>query len=99
MDTIDTPIQTTILFFAKAREITGCKEHKLYVPRKLSSTDLFDKIICTFELESIRNQIILAVNEEFVVPNSILVLSEKDKIAVIPPLSGGLFNDKLIKLI
>lgn len=92
-------IQTTILFFAKAREITGCKECKLYVPRKLSSADLFDKIIYTFKLESIRNQIILAVNEEFVIPNSILVLSEKDKIAVIPPLSGGLFNDKLIKLI
>jgi len=89
MDETATPIQATVLFFAKAREITGCKECKLGVPRKLSSADLLDKIIHTFELGSIRNQIILAVNEEFVVPDSILVLSEKDKIAVIPPLSGG----------
>lgn len=84
-----TEIQTTILFFAKARELTGCKECKLRIPRQLSSADLLVKIIHTFELESIRNQIILAVNDEFVVPNSILILSEKDKIAVIPPLSGG----------
>lgn len=99
MDKTETQIETTVLFFAKARELIGCKECKLCVPKKLSSTDLFDKIIRTFELESIRNQIILAVNEEFVIPNSILVLSEKDKIAIIPPLSGGLSNNKLIKLI
>lgn len=86
----ETEIQTTILFFAKARELTGCKECKLDIPRKLSSIDLFDKIVHTFELESIRNQIILAVNDEFVVPSSILLeLSVKDKIAIIPPLSGG----------
>jgi len=88
-ETDNTQIHTTVLFFAKAREITGCKEHELYVKRKLSSTELFDKIIHTFQLESIRNQIILAVNEEFIDLNTILVLSEKDKIAVIPPLSGG----------
>jgi len=93
----ETEIQTTVLFFAKARELTGCKESFLCIPRKLSYADLIDKIIHTFKLESIRNQIILAVNDEFVAPNNILVLSEKDKIAVIPPLSGGLFN-KLIKL-
>lgn len=91
MDNTETQIETTVLFFAKARELTGCKECKLCVPKTLSSTQLFDKIIRTFgQLESIRNQIILAVNEEFVIPNSILVLSEKDKIAIIPPLSGGL---------
>ncbi|KAG5307741.1 MOC2A synthase, partial [Pseudoatta argentina] len=90
-----TEIQATILFFAKARELVGCKECKLSIQKKLSSADLFDKIVHAFELESIRNQIILAVNDEFVVPNSILILSENDKIAVIPPLSGGLFNNKL----
>ncbi|XP_036143512.1 uncharacterized protein LOC105833808 isoform X5 [Monomorium pharaonis] len=91
-----TEIQTTILFFAKARELTGCKECKLCLPRKLSSADLFDKIVHTFELQSIRNNLILAVNEEFVTPNSTLILSEKDKIAVIPPLSGGLWPVHLL---
>ncbi|KYN04434.1 Molybdopterin synthase catalytic subunit [Cyphomyrmex costatus] len=88
-------IQATILFFAKARELVGCKECKLSIQKKLSFTDLFDKIVNTYELESIRNQLILAVNDEFVIPNSILVLSENDKIAVIPPLSGGLIMETL----
>ncbi|KYQ52292.1 Molybdopterin synthase catalytic subunit [Trachymyrmex zeteki] len=90
-----TEIQATILFFAKARELVGCKECKLSIQKKLSYADLFDKIVHAFELDSIRNQIILAVNDEFVVPNSILVLSENDKIAVIPPLSGGLIMEIL----
>lgn len=84
-----TKIKVTILFFAKARELTGNKECQIYIPRRLSAVDLLDKIIYTFGLDTIRNQLILSVNEEFVIPNCILVLSEKDKIAVIPPLSGG----------
>ncbi|EFN84821.1 Molybdenum cofactor synthesis protein 2 small subunit, partial [Harpegnathos saltator] len=84
-----TDIEATVLFFAKARELTGNKEDKIRVPNRLTSTDLLEKIIFNFNLESIRNQIILAVNEEFVSFDTILNLSEKDKIAVIPPLSGG----------
>lgn len=88
-DEIAKEIEVTVLCFAKARELTGNKECKIHISRKLSSTDLLEKIISTFQLEAIRNQLILAINEEFVIPNSILVLSEKDKIAIIPPLSGG----------
>lgn len=85
-------VQVTVLFFAKARELTGSTECKIHVSKEISASDLFDKIVNTFELESIRNQIILAVNEQFIDPNSVLVLSEKDTIAVIPPLSGGIFH-------
>ncbi|XP_071648385.1 molybdopterin synthase catalytic subunit isoform X4 [Temnothorax longispinosus] len=35
MDKTDTQVQTTILFFAKAREITGCKELFLYYRRRI----------------------------------------------------------------
>lgn len=81
--------QVKILFFAKARELTGRTECRITVPRKLSYVDLADKIISQFNLESIRDTLILAVNEEFVAANTTLMLSEKDEIAVIPPLSGG----------
>lgn len=91
MDEIATQIQTTVIFFAKARELVGSKECKICVPKQLLVTDLLQKIVSDFKLESIRNQIILAVNEEFVAPGTILELSETDKIAVIPPLSGGRF--------
>lgn len=85
----DTETQVKILFFAKARELAGIKECEISVPRKLSYKDLTDKVIGKFQLESIRETLILAVNEEFVPSNATLVLSEKDEIAVIPPLSGG----------
>lgn len=92
MDETVTQVQPTVLFFAKARELTEKAECKISVSKEISASDLLNKIINTFELEIIRNQIILAVNEEFVDPSSTLVLSEKDTIAIIPPLSGGLIN-------
>lgn len=91
MDDSTAETQVKILFFAKAREITGKKECRITVPRRLSYFDLVDKVIDRFELESIRDTLILAVNEEFVPVDAALELSEKDEIAVIPPLSGGLF--------
>lgn len=84
--------QVKILFFAKARELTGKKECRITVPRRLSYVDLIDKVIGQFELERIRDTLILAVNEEFVPSDATLSLSEKDEIAVIPPLSGGSSN-------
>lgn len=90
MDNSIIEIQVKVLFFAKAREITGKKEWYIVVPQKLSYTDLVDKVITHFNLENIRDTLILAVNEEFVPLNSTLILSQKDEIAVIPPLSGGL---------
>lgn len=90
MDNSIIEIQVKVLFFAKAREITGKKEWYIVVPQKLSYTDLIDKVITHFKLETIRDTLVLAVNEEFVPLDSTLVLSQKDEIAVIPPLSGGL---------
>lgn len=81
--------QVKVLFFAKAREITGTGEDRISVPRLLSYAELTERIISGFRLESIRDTLILAVNEEFVEPGATLTLSDKDEIAVIPPLSGG----------
>lgn len=89
MDDSDVQTKVRILFFAKAREITGRKESHITVPRKLSYTDLRDKVIREFDLQVIRDTLIIAVNEAFVSPEAIVELKEKDEIAVIPPLSGG----------
>lgn len=89
MDDSVLEIQVKILFFAKARELTGRKECYVTTKKKISYTDLKDKVINQFKLESIRDTLIIAVNEEFVSSDTTLELSEKDEIAVIPPLSGG----------
>ncbi|KOX71042.1 Molybdopterin synthase sulfur carrier subunit [Melipona quadrifasciata] len=94
MDDSVTKVQVKVLFFAKARELTGRKECYITVPQKLSYTDLLVKVINQFNLESIRDILILAVNEEFVSLDRVLIFSEKDEIAVIPPLSGGLSHFK-----
>ncbi|XP_011496618.1 PREDICTED: molybdopterin synthase sulfur carrier subunit [Ceratosolen solmsi marchali] len=78
-----------ILFFAKARELSGFKESEIVVPVLISFIELKDQVIEIFNLETIRDIVILAVNEEFVEPDAFLKLTEKDEIAVIPPLSGG----------
>jgi len=90
MDETLTQVQVTVLFFAKARELSGSAECKIHIPKEISASALLDKIVNIFELESISNQIILAVNEQFVESNSVLVLTERDTIAIIPPLSGGM---------
>jgi molybdopterin converting factor subunit 1 len=90
-DVIDKSTRIKILFFAKARELSGLKESELTVPVVISFTELKAQVIKVFNLETIRDIVLLTVNEEFVEPNASLYLTEKDEIAVIPPLSGGIF--------
>lgn len=80
-----------VLFFAKARELAGLKESQLEIPASVSSTELKARVIQGFNLESIQDIVILALNEEFIEPNVVLNLRERDEIAVIPPLSGGIY--------
>lgn len=82
-------MEVKILFFAKARELVGFKECKIVLPNKLSYTELLDTVVTLFHLEDIRETLILAVDEEFALQDSIIELSQKNEIAVIPPLSGG----------
>lgn len=89
MDTNVKQVEVKVLFFAKARELVGLKECKIVVPKTLSYRELLDTIVVSFHLEDIREILILALDEEFISHDSILELSEKNEIAVIPPLSGG----------
>lgn len=85
-------VSVKILFFAKARELSSVKESKLTIPKEITYDNLRDKIVSEFNLGSIRENLILALNEDFVAENVKLNLSEKDEIAVIPPLSGGSYS-------
>lgn len=82
-------VEITVLFFAKARELTGKRQSRVTTSKTLCAAELLHFITQDFHLENIRDQVILAVNEEFVELDKILVLEDTDVVAIIPPLSGG----------
>jgi molybdopterin converting factor subunit 1 len=82
-------VEIQVLFFAIARELCGEKKSQLLVPATVSYNNLLDQIVKKFSLECIRNNVILAINEEYATAGSVVQLKEGDKVAVIPPLSGG----------
>lgn len=82
-------VSIVVLLFAKAKELSGKKEANLLVNSVVQYKTLLDEIVEQFSLESIKNNVILAVNEEFVSDDRLLVLKQGDIVAVIPPLSGG----------
>lgn len=83
----DVPIK--LLFFAQSKELAGTREAILHLPTKISYEQLLNTIIKNFNLEIIKNNILLAKNEEVCSDIKDIELRESDLIAVIPPLSGG----------
>lgn len=88
---MENKILVKILFFAKSRELSGLKETTLTISTPIVYADLFDLICDTFNLNKIKNCLILAVNGEYCENSTDFVLELKvgDEIAIIPPLSGG----------
>lgn len=84
MDLVD----IKVLFFAISRELSGRTESKLKVKSKITFEELKLHICDIFGLEVIQNNIVLAINQEYVESGDI-VLRNNDELAVIPPLSGG----------
>lgn len=83
----DVPIK--LLFFARSKELAGTREAIQHLPTKISYEQLLNTIVKNFNLESIKNNILLAKNEEVCCDAKDIELRESDLIAVIPPLSGG----------
>lgn len=86
-------VEVKLLFFAKSRELAGnISSTRIQVPASITCADLLTLICDTFNLGLIRDNIILAVNEQYCYdPNQVLnfTTAGNDEIAVIPPLSGG----------
>ena len=83
--------QVSVLFFAKASELTGCNQATLAVDSQLTVAQLRARVFTAFDcLLPIRDHVIVAVNEEYKDDESeVLALQDGDEIAVIPPISGG----------
>lgn len=83
-------VKVRILFFAKARELSGVDHTTLVISNEIRGKDLLDFLCQNYNLDIVKETLILAINEEYCEDlNTILVLKNNSEIAVIPPISGG----------
>lgn len=83
-------VSVKVLFFAQARELSGCSQAVLAVQERIRVKDLLATICDTYKLGLIRDSVILSVDEQYCSDTDLVVcLKENSEVAVIPPISGG----------
>ncbi|XP_076034507.1 molybdenum cofactor synthesis 2A [Oratosquilla oratoria] len=84
--------EVRLLFFAAARELAGTGEDTLTLPCSTTFEEVLQIVTKKFEdIIRIQDTIILSLNQEYCERNQPLSVRSGDELAIIPPISGGLF--------
>jgi len=82
-----------VLFFGASRSVVGGEKERLFVwsdRSHVSIAELVAHIAVQYPpFKDLLHSMLLAVNMEYVDIHSSQLVTEKDEIAIIPPLSGG----------
>ena len=87
-------VLVTLLFFASARDCVGVAERRdLLLPESAwsSAADLLDHL-CSQEFPALlplRSSLALAINETYCTASDPILLKDSDRLAIIPPITGG----------
>lgn len=84
-----TEVNVKIIFFAQARELSKLNSTITKVPQTLYGHDLRSILVNKFNLLTIKNVFIIAVNENYISDSLEITFIEGDIVAIIPPISGG----------
>uniref|UniRef100_A0A8C5U8L0 MOCS2A n=1 Tax=Malurus cyaneus samueli TaxID=2593467 RepID=A0A8C5U8L0_9PASS len=77
----------SVLYFARSAELAGLRCENPLGPRQKSALQLWRRSV---KLAVIRDQVVFAVRQEYVLlGDQLLLLQPGDEVAIIPPISGG----------
>ena len=81
-------MQIKVLFFGRLRDIAGRSEEVLELSEPASLGEVFEQYATRFpSLLDLRSSVVMARNQEFSAPGTLL--SDRDEVALLPPVSGG----------
>ncbi|KAF1671166.1 Molybdopterin synthase sulfur carrier subunit, partial [Pygoscelis papua] len=83
--------QVVVQYFARRAELAGLRSENLLVPQQITSLQLWEEIVKIHpRLVVIWDPVVFAVQQVYVLlGDQFLVLQPRDKVAIIPPISGG----------
>lgn len=77
----------TVKLFAVYRDLLGCSELEVDLPAQCTVSGAFDQVVGGHASSQLRQITMFAINERYVPADT--VVNDGDRIAFIPPVSGG----------